>query len=102
MTSIALLLSLSCVCSCYLHHPSGGINVLLLVRVSGFRPVRVDGDGDEASLLGVVLVVIEVPGLRMGLDQVVTHQVRQGAWSEADPCLQFATTIDSIKYHESS
>ena len=77
---------LSGICSVYLHHPSGSIDVLLLVWVSRFGPVRVDGYGDEASLLGTILVVVEVPGLSVGLDQVVTHQVGQGARSEADPC----------------
>ena len=59
----------------HLQDPPGSFNVLLLVWVTGLHPVRVDGDGDEASLLGAVLVVVEVPGLCVGLDQVVTSYV---------------------------
>lgn len=47
------------------------VPVLLLVRVLRLHPVRVDGDGYEAVLCGSVLVIVEVPGFSVGLDQVV-------------------------------
>lgn len=46
----------------------GCLHVLLVGGVSGLSPVTVDGDGDEAALLGTVHVVVQVPGLSMGLD----------------------------------
>lgn len=59
----------------YLHESSGSFDVLLSVWVAWLCPVRVDGDGDEPSLPGPVGLVVEVPGLRVGLDQVVSHLV---------------------------
>lgn len=46
----------------------GGLHVLLVGGVSGLSPVAADGDGDEAALPGAVHVVVQVPGLSMGLD----------------------------------
>lgn len=68
----------------YLHYTSCSINVLLLVGISWFRPVRVDGDGDDSLLFGTVFVIVEVPGLSMSLKQVVTNNVGQSARSETD------------------
>lgn len=49
----------------------GGIHVLLLVRVPRLHPIGIDGDGYDAMLCRSVLVIIEVPGFSMGLDQVL-------------------------------
>lgn len=62
----------------------GRLHVLLVGGVPGLRPVAADGDGDEAALLGAVHVVVQVPGLGVGLDQVVAGDVRGGAGPEGD------------------
>lgn len=69
----------------YLNHTFCSINVLLLIGISWFRPVRVDGDGNDSFLFGTVFVIVEMPGLSMSFKQVVTNNVGQSARSETDP-----------------
>lgn len=49
----------------------GRIHVLLLERVPRLRPVGIDSDGYDPTLCSSILVIVEVPSLSMGLDQVV-------------------------------
>lgn len=72
--------------SLYLQESSGSFDVLLAVRVAWFCPVRVDGDGDEPSLPGPVGLVVEVPDLRVRLDQVVSHHVGSAPRPNGDAC----------------
>lgn len=72
--------------SLYLHEPSGSFNILLVLWVAWFCPVRVYGDGDEPSLPGPEGLVVEVPDLRVCLDQVVPHHVGSAPWPDRDAC----------------
>ena len=51
------------------------IHISLHVFVPRLRPVRIDSNGDEATLCCSVLVIVEVPGLSVGLDQVVSCDI---------------------------
>lgn len=53
--------------SLYLQISSGRIDILLVVWVPWFCPIRVDGEGDQSSLFCAVGLIVEVPGFRMGL-----------------------------------
>lgn len=70
----------------YLQVAPGSVPVLLFVGVPRLCPVRVDGDGDQSSLLGPVGLVVQVPGFCVGLYQVVPHYVRGSPRPNGDSC----------------
>ena len=67
--------SLSYVFFFYLQIAVDCIHISLHVFVPRLRPVRIDSNGDEATLCCSVLVIVEVPGLSVGLDQVVSCDI---------------------------
>lgn len=82
----------------YLNGAYCSIIVLLLIRISGFRPLRVNCDGDNSILFGPVLVIVNMPGLSVSFKQVVTNNVGQSTWSETDPWRQTDTFAASLYF----
>lgn len=74
----------------------GCLHILLVGRIPGLGPVAADGDGDLASLAGAVCAIVEMPSLSMGLDQVVSSNVRGRARPGRDPWKHTRMSAESI------